>query len=336
MGSLPAEPPGKPLGTGYLVPKHLCLRAAGLASDTAWKCILETSEKFSALVRSAFQSAQGLAANPRPSRGFYCPGLNSGDHFRAKRTYECQVLAEGMFQELSEVSWCETWCTHHAETEWIQLKIFKRSFFQFSSVTQLCSALCDPKDCNMAGFPVHYQLLELFQTRVHWVSDAIQPSHPLSSLSPPAFNLSHHQGLFKWHFFASGGQSVGASASASVLPKNIQDWFPLGWTGLSPCCPRDCQESSPTPQFKTSILQHSTFFMVQLSHPHLTTQEKFPEYLPSVKHRSLFLGLQRGKRQIPAQTCGRINKCTMNHSARWGLGPRMSRRNTDSMGPRLG
>ena len=167
MDSLPAEPPGKPLGTGYLVPKHLCLRAAGLASDTAWTCILETSEKFSALVRSAFQSARGLATNPRPSRGFYCPGLNSGDHFRAKRTYECQVLAEGMFQELSEVSWCETRCTHHAETKWIQLKIFKRSFFQFGSVTQLCSALCDPKDCNMAGFPVHYQLLELFQTRVH-------------------------------------------------------------------------------------------------------------------------------------------------------------------------
>ena len=128
----------------------------------------------------------------------------------------------------------------------------------------------------------------------------------------------------------------GVSALASILPMNIQDWFPLGWTGLSPCCPRDCQESSPTPQFKTSILQHSTFFMVQLSHPHLTTQEKFPEYLPCVKHRSLFLGLQRGKRQIPAQTCGRINKCTMNHSARWGLGPRMSRRNTNSMGPRLG
>ena len=72
-------------------------------------------------------------------------------------------------------------------------------------------------------------------------------------------------------FFASGGQSIGDSASASVLPMNIQDWFPLGWTGWrSPCSPRDSQESSPTPRFETSILQHSAFFIVQLSHPYLT------------------------------------------------------------------
>ena len=85
MDSLPAEPPRKPLGMGCLVPKHLCLRAAGLASDAACKYILEASEMFSTLVRSAFQRAQELAANPRSSRGFYCPGLNSGDHFRAKK-----------------------------------------------------------------------------------------------------------------------------------------------------------------------------------------------------------------------------------------------------------
>ena len=75
----------------------------------------------------------------------------------------------------------------------------------------------------MPGFPVHHQLLELAQTHVHRVSEAIQPSHPLSSPSPPAFNLSQHQGLFKSQFFASGGQSIGVSASASVLPMNIQD-----------------------------------------------------------------------------------------------------------------
>ena len=83
-------------------------------------------------------------------------------------------------------------------------------------------------DCRMPGFPVHHQLLKLTQTHVHWVDDAIQPSHPLSSPSPPAFNLSRHQGLFRMsQFFASGGQSIGASVSASVLPMNIQDWFPL-------------------------------------------------------------------------------------------------------------
>ena len=69
---------------------------------------------------------------------------------------------------------------------------------QFSSVAQSCLNLCDPMDCNMPGFPVHHQLLELAQTHVHQVSDAIQPSHPLSSPSPPAFNRSQHQGLFQW------------------------------------------------------------------------------------------------------------------------------------------
>ena len=73
------------------------------------------------------------------------------------------------------------------------------SSVQFSSVTQLCPTLCDPMDCSMpASLLVHLQLPELTSTRVHWVSDAIQPAHPLSSLSPPALNLSQHQGLFKW------------------------------------------------------------------------------------------------------------------------------------------
>ena len=71
-------------------------------------------------------------------------------------------------------------------------------------------------------------------------------------------------------FFTSGGQSIGVSASISVLPMNIQDWFPVGLVG-SPCCPGDSQESSPTPQFKTSIPQHSGFFIIQLSHSHMTT-----------------------------------------------------------------
>ena len=70
--------------------------------------------------------------------------------------------------------------------------------FQFRSVAQSCLILCDPMDCRTPGFPVHHQLLELAQTHVHQVGDAIQPSHPLSSPSRPAFNLSQHQGLFQW------------------------------------------------------------------------------------------------------------------------------------------
>ena len=69
---------------------------------------------------------------------------------------------------------------------------------QFSSVAQSCPTLCHPMDCSMPGLPVHHQILAFTQTHVHWVGDAIQPSHPLSSPSPPSFNLSQHQGLLKW------------------------------------------------------------------------------------------------------------------------------------------
>ena len=98
------------------------------------------------------------------------------------------------------------------------------SSVQFSSVAQSCLTLWDPMDCSMPGFPVHQQLLEFTLTHVHQVGNAIQPSHPLSSPSPPAFNLSQHQGLFQMsQFFTSSGQSIGVSASASVLPMNIQN-----------------------------------------------------------------------------------------------------------------
>ena len=73
-----------------------------------------------------------------------------------------------------------------------------RILVRFTSVTQSCLTLSDSMDYSTPGFPVHHQLLELAQTHVHWVSDAIQSSHPLLSPSPPAFNLSQHQGLFKW------------------------------------------------------------------------------------------------------------------------------------------
>ena len=82
------------------------------------------------------------------------------------------------------------------------------------------------------GLPVHHQLPEFTQTHVHQVSDTIQLSHPLSSPSPPDLNLSQHQGLFQMsQLFTSGGQSIGASTSKSVLLMNIQDLFPLGWAG---------------------------------------------------------------------------------------------------------
>ena len=93
-----------------------------------------------------------------------------------------------------------TTCAVSAEKPAVPLVCFlihKVSFpLQSSSVAQSCLTLCDPMDRSTPGLPVHHQLPEFAQTHVHWVGDAIQPSHPLSSPSPPAFNLSQHQGLF--------------------------------------------------------------------------------------------------------------------------------------------
>ena len=188
-------------------------------------------------------------------------------------------------------------------------------------------------DCSTPGFPVLHHLLELAQTHICWVSDAIQPSCPLSSASPPACSLSQHQGLFKWvssshqvakilefqlqhqsfqwtprteacpaaslsitnswsslrfmsfesvmqselallllsvfptimvflvsQFFATGGQSIGASASASILPMSIQDWFPLGWNGWI-----SLQSKGLLRVFTNTTVQKHQFFGIQLS-----------------------------------------------------------------------
>ena len=131
------------------------------------------------------------------------------------------------------------------------------------SVIQSCPTLCDPMDCSIPCFPGFHHLLELAQTHVHWIGDAIQPSHSLSSPSPPAFNLSEHQGLFQRGSSsneASGGQSIGVSASALVLPMNIQDWFPLGWTVLISL------QSKGLPRiFSNTTVQKHQFFSAQFS-----------------------------------------------------------------------
>ena len=107
-----------------------------------------------------------------------------------------------------------------------------KDMFMFTSFQLLCHVrLCDPMDCSTPGLPIHHQFSELAQTRVHWVSDAIQPSHPLVPFSSHVQSFPASGSLPMSQFFPSGGQSIGVSASASVLPVNIQDWFPLGWTG---------------------------------------------------------------------------------------------------------
>ena len=154
---------------------------------------------------------------------------------------------------------------------WLPWIILRWSFL--FSVTKLCQTLCDPMDCSMLGFPVLHYLPRFAQTHVHLVDDAIQPSHPLlvpfsSRLQPfPAsgsFPVSR--------LFASDSQRIGASASASVLPMNIQDWFPLGWTGMISLQIKGLSRvfSNITVQ-KHQFFGCSAFFTVQLSHPYMTT-----------------------------------------------------------------
>ena len=105
------------------------------------------------------------------------------------------------------------------------------SSVQFSSVTQSCPPLCDPMNRSTPGLPVHHQRPEFTETHIHRVSDAIQPSHPLLSPSPPAPNPSQHQSFPMSQLFTWGGQSTGVSALTSFLPKKSQGWSPSEWTG---------------------------------------------------------------------------------------------------------
>ena len=128
-----------------------------------------------------------------------------------------------------------------------------------------------PHERSTPGLPVHHQLPESTQTHVHWVGDGIQPSHPLLSPSPPALKSFPASGSFQMsQLFASGGQSIGVSASTLVLPMNTQDWSPLEWTGWTSLQSKGLSRVFSNSS-KASILQRSAFLIVQLSHPYMTT-----------------------------------------------------------------
>ena len=111
------------------------------------------------------------------------------------------------------------------------LSFLSTSVIKFSSVAQLCSTLCDPMECSTPGFPVHHHLLEFAQIHVHWIGDAINLILCRLLLLPPSVFPNIRVFSNDW-LFASGGQTIGASVSVSVLPMNIQGWFPLGLIGL--------------------------------------------------------------------------------------------------------
>ena len=144
-------------------------------------------------------------------------------------------------------------------------------YIQFSSVAPLCPTLCGPMNCSTPGLTVHHQLPEFTQTRVHCVGNAIQHSHPVIPFSSRLQSLPASGSFPMSQFFASGGQSIGASASASVLPMNIQDWFPLGLTGLILFQSKGLKNLLQHHSSKASILWCSVSFIVQLSHSYMTT-----------------------------------------------------------------
>ena len=143
---------------------------------------------------------------------------------------------------------------------------------QFSSVAQSCPILCDPMNCSTPGIPVHHQLPEFTQTHVHRVGNAIQPSHPLSSLSPPAPNTSQHQSLssestlrMRWPKYWSFSFSIVPSKEHPGLISFRMDWLDL--LAVHGTLKSLLQHHSS----KASILQRSAFFTAQFSHPYMTT-----------------------------------------------------------------
>ena len=146
------------------------------------------------------------------------------------------------------------------------------SSVQFSSIAQSCRTLCDPMDCSTPGLPIHHQLPEFPQTHVHWVGDAIQPSHPLSSPLPPAFNLSQNQGLFQR---VSSFHQVAKVLEFQLQYQSFHEYsglisFKMGWLDLI-VVQGTLESFLQHHNSKASILWHSAFFIVQISHPYMTT-----------------------------------------------------------------
>ena len=150
--------------------------------------------------------------------------------------------------------------------------MFWHTVSSVDSATQSCPTLCNPIDCSTPSLPVHHQLLKFAQSHVRWVSDAIQPSHPLLSPSPPpVFNLSQHQALtesalrIRWPKYWSFSFSISPSNEYSGLISFRMDWLDL------PAVQGTLKSCLQHHSSKASILQGSAFFIVQLSHPYMTT-----------------------------------------------------------------
>ena len=182
------------------------------------------------------------------------------------------LLSQGTFyfQLVERFLWNDNWISIWSwTTQWDFKDVYKLGYstIQFSSVTQSCPTLCNPMNRSTPGLPVHQQLPESTQTHVHWVGDAIQPSHPLSSPSPPAPNPSQHQGLLKW-VSSSHQAPKDWSFSFNISPFNEHPElisFRMDWLDL-------LQSKKLSRVFSNTTVQKHQFFGAQLSsHPTLTS-----------------------------------------------------------------
>ena len=150
-----------------------------------------------------------VVKNPPANAGDWGRPLGWEDPLKKEMATHSSILAsvhEKSHGQRSLADYCPCCCkgvrhdlvTKQQQQQWILIHLWILYNIQFSSVAQSCLTLCDPMNCSTTGLPVHHQLLESVQIHVRWVSDAIQQSHPLSSPSPPALNLSQHQGFFEW------------------------------------------------------------------------------------------------------------------------------------------
>ena len=181
--------------------------------------------------------------------GFFTSWATREEILIKSLNFDCDYIQSRLILSLSILEINQYWIFQCVNM--IYLSIYFSSV-QFSSVTQSCPTLCNPMNHSMPRLPVHHQLLEFTQTHIHWVGDAIQPSYPLSSPSPPAPNPSQHQGLFQW---VNSSHEVAKVLDFQLQVQSFQwtlrtDLLQDGRVG-SPCSPRDSQESSPTPQFKS-------------------------------------------------------------------------------------
>ena len=174
----------------------------------------------------------------------------------------------------------------------------------------MCPTLCDTMDCRTPGFPVLHHLLEFAQTHVRWVSDAIQLTHPVKPFSSHLQSFPESGYFPMSQFFTSSGQSIGASTSASVLPMNIQDWFPLGFTGLISLLSKELSRI-----FSNTIIQKHQSLMLNLFYglnprmtigktiavTRLTFVGKVTSLLFNMLSRFVIAFLPRGKWLVPTR-----------------------------------